>query len=246
MRLTRDALTVGCMVLAPALLECTPRSRGTGAPLDTAAEGTGTPPGGDAGSSAYRPPGEDGSDAGARGPRMTLSAAVRDGELVLRYTVQNNGERDLYLLNRLLESAPPEMGPAFAYVELDPGARIVEVIKNIPASGGASPTSLIAPYVTPVRAGSTFSEEVRLRLPVRITRAYGLAPPARPGDEKSAVVYRGVRMNVGWYWRDVAGKELTETRLGQTVIIPYGGGFPEMHTVRSPVDAVSVPVVPPR
>jgi hypothetical protein len=179
---------------------------------------------------------------------LRVVADVQEEHLVIRYAVHNNGVHDAYLLNRLHRASPPEMSPDIAYVELDSQNGVVEVSKRIgdtPITAGSGPPVPFAPYVTPVRVNETYSETIKLALPVRIYREYGRSPAPDP-DRDRVVEYQGVRFALGYYWRDPGVTETPSVALGEAVIIP--GNFPrypELLLIASPVVAVRVPVVEP-
>jgi hypothetical protein len=179
---------------------------------------------------------------------LQVAAEIRERQLVVHYAVQNNGERDVYLLNRLHRASPPEMSPDIAYVELDPNNGLVEVSKRIPdapATGGSGPPVPVAPYVTPVRVGETFDEAIHLALPVRIYREYGRSPIPDP-DRDRVIEYQGVRLVLGYYWRDPGVTETEGVALGQAVIIPGNfPHFPELLQIATQVVPLVIPVVEP-
>src|SRR5262245_19890596 len=110
---------------------------------------------------------------------LSVRAGIADGRLHVQYTVANHRSRDAYLLNRLFTtSGEPRMSPDIAYVELDEAERIARIFKGMfPLPPGMSgPPVPIAPYVSPVRAGASFTETIKLVLPLRIYREYGRSP----------------------------------------------------------------------
>ncbi len=179
---------------------------------------------------------------------LQVIAQVREGRLVIRYAVRNAGDRDAYLLNRLHRASPPAMTPDIAYVELDMRNQVAEISKriaDIPSTGGSGPTAPVAPFVTPLRTGQSFTEDVHLDLPLRIYREYGRSP--RPDPQRDRVVeYRGLRFVLGYYWRDRGVTETPSVAMDQPVIIP--GNFPrypEFHLIASQVVPLRFPVVEP-
>jgi hypothetical protein len=181
---------------------------------------------------------------------VEVGAEVRDGQLLIRYTVRNKDERDAYLLNRLPRGSPPKLSPDFAYVELDAKSRILVVSKrmaSVPSTGTSGPTVPVAPYVTPVRAGGAFTETIRLAIPVRIYREYGRSPAPDPHGDR-AVEYQGLRLVLGYYWRDPGVTETPgEAAGGEPVILPGSfPRFPEMLEFASELVPVRVTVFEPR
>lgn len=161
--------------------------------------------------------------ASPMGDALNLSTTftVGQAELVLVYEVANRSSRDAYLLNRLYRSEPRwDMSPNVVYVELDPRTETVLLSKklaDLPA--GISVTTPVAPFVTPLRAGSTFREEVRIPVPVRVYRQYGLAKePA--GDQLKPRLYKYVAFTLGYYWRPEGTTEETREIHGERVVFP--------------------------
>lgn len=178
---------------------------------------------------------------------LTLRATIAAGTLLLNYTVQNRTEHDAYLLNRLFSDSPPALSADIAYVELDPSTETASVRKGIPdlPPGMSGPPVPVAPYVTPVRAGASFSETVRLALPLRIARAYGRSPQPRPGHETIAA-FHGVTFNLQYYWREPGVSEKADTAFGQPVVVPYGfRTAPRFGLLRAHVAPIDIPVVIP-
>ena len=121
---------------------------------------------------------------GDAGLEMQARFEVAGQQLVLEYEVRNRGSRDVYLLNRLYRSTPAwQLGPDVVYVELVPGTRTVRLLKKLAdLPSGVDVTAPVAPFVTPLRAGGTFRETVRVPLPVREHREYSGRGPARAGE----------------------------------------------------------------
>jgi hypothetical protein len=156
---------------------------------------------------------------------MTMTTAVVGGALALTYTVRNEASQDAYLLNRLYTDSPSAMTADVAWVELDAAgqtARVTKGIPDLPVGISSGPTVPMAPYVTPLRAGASFTETIRLPLPLRISRAYGRSPLPKPGQDKLAVFHR-MNFNLQYYWREPGMTETPTTAFGQPVVLP--GGF---------------------
>ena len=177
--------------------------------------------------------------------------AVEGEHLVLRYEVHNRGSRDLYLLNRLYRTTPTwTMDANVIYVHLDPSNRVVALKKRVPdIPSHVDPTAPVAPFVSPVRAGSTFRETVRVPLPVRDYREYG----SRAGGPSLAalraspvrVTYRAVTFELGYYWRGTGMAEEVREIHGAEVVVPInppGAGSPEFGELRSDLVELAVPV----
>lgn len=153
---------------------------------------------------------------------FVVGAHVVGDSLMIRYTVHNGGPVDIYLLNRLHRSNPPEISPDLAYVELDTEHRCIVVSKrlaSIPTTGASGPTVPVAPYVTPVRAGESYEETFHLTLPVHAYREYGLSPNAARLER-----YRSLRLIVAYYERAPGMTESQDIAYGEPVVVP--GNFP--------------------
>lgn len=185
-----------------------------------------------------------GSDPGLG---FRVEAVARDYHLHVRYVVRNDAARDVYLLNRLFRASPPDFGPDIAYVEFDRPDRVVVVSKRIAdVPPGMNPTSLVVPYVTPVRVGQTFTETFKLALPLRVILEYGRAQRPLPPEQERITEYRGMRFRLAYYWRDDGVTETPGVAFDQPVVIP--GNFPRFPPILelvSPVVPVPLPVIEP-
>jgi len=151
--------------------------------------------------------------------RFTLS----EKELLLAYEVTNRSTRDIYLLNRLFRSTPKwEFGADVVYVHLIPETKTVWLNKklaDIPSD--VLVNAPVAPFVTPVRAGAHFAEEVRLPLPVKEYRQYRGSPKTQTGHRETAVsMYESVFFTLGYYWSTPGTRESVRGVQGEEVIIP--------------------------
>jgi hypothetical protein len=125
--------------------------------------------------------------------------------LLLRYSVENRAARDAYLLNRVHDQSLAT-NPDLIYIELDRERRVVRTYKKVPnIPKGMSPTMPAAPYITPLRAGQSFDETVRIALPVREYSAYAPAP-----ERGRTVVYAALTFALGYYWSVPGMKERTQ------------------------------------
>jgi hypothetical protein len=170
---------------------------------------------------------------------LRASAKIESGALVIDYEVSNDGDVDIYLLNRLFDAVEGKLSPDIAYVALDNSAHIVEVRKVLADIPTPNPTSPVAPYVTPVRAHGHFSEVIHLRLPVRRYQQYesNRAEGGAPGE------YEGVRLTLAYYARQPGVIEERTTAFGQPVILPKGfKGFPAIARFSSAVMQLPIPV----
>jgi len=147
---------------------------------------------------------------------------LRDEELLLTYEVKNRSKRDAYLINRLYSLAPTfEFSPDIVYVDLDPITKTIRFYKNHPTQhmdeGEDGPTSLIFGYHTPVRAGTSFQEDIHIRLPVYYYNGYGTRSP--PPDPWPAT-YKHVYFSVAYWWRPEWQREEVLDMFGTPTLMP--------------------------
>jgi len=185
---------------------------------------------------------------GDAGLEMQARFEVAGQQLVLEYEVRNRGSRDVYLLNRLYRSTPAwQLGPDVVYVELVPGTRTVRLLKKLAdLPSGVDVTAPVAPFVTPLRAGGTFRETVRVPLPVREHREYSGRGPARAG-EPGKETFQDVTFTLGYYGRVEGTREETRQIQGIEVIVPIGppGARPAFGLLESGPTRLDLPVVLP-
>jgi hypothetical protein len=180
--------------------------------------------------------------------KLATTLAVSKTDLVVVYEVTNRTSRDAYLLNRLYRRLPHwDMSPNIVYAELDPRTETVLLSKRIAdMPQGIYVTTPVAPYVTPLRAGSTFREEVRITLPIREYRQYRSAnEPA--GDHLKPRLYKNVTFTLGYYWRPEDTTEEIQEIHGERVVIPRTPptSRPEFGRLESGPMRADVPVLEP-
>lgn len=152
---------------------------------------------------------------------LSATFSFADDHLLLRYRVNNNGPVDVYLLNRLYRTTPEwDMSPDVVYIELDRRTQTVWFSKrlaDLPA--GVNVTAPVAPFVTPLRAGASFTEDVRVPLPVEEYRQYGLREPGiGPGTRERT--YQAAWFTIGYYVRPDGTNEETRNVQGTDVVMP--------------------------
>src|SRR5262245_24310596 len=88
--------------------------------------------------------------------KVTLT--VRNEELLVDYEISNSGDRDVYVLNRIYKTTPEwSINSDLIYIRMDHDTKTIFLSKKIPdLPPGVTVNSPVSPYVTPVRAGSTF------------------------------------------------------------------------------------------
>jgi hypothetical protein len=180
--------------------------------------------------------------------RFTIEAQ----ELVLSYEVSNRSQQDIYLINRLYRSSPVwELNANIIYVYLDTRTRAVWLNKKIPdIPKGVLVNSPVAPFITPVRAGTNFREDVRIPLPLQDYRQYGyhaggpstVARKTKP----EANIYKQVYFTLGYYWRmegaDEEIRNIHDTNVVFPIVTPQSG-FPEFSELQTEVQQLDIPVL---
>jgi hypothetical protein len=152
--------------------------------------------------------------------QLSAEVSLTAGQLVLSYRVDNIGGADIYLMNKVYKALPKaEIDKNFAYVFLTEDGRLA-IEKDIPpVPAGLSPTSLVVPYMTVVRAGKSFAETVELTVPVRQYIEYlDNTPPADPNNER-VVTANGCVFSLGYFVRPPGATERFEQALGEEVVL---------------------------
>jgi len=152
--------------------------------------------------------------------QLSAEVSLASGRLVLSYRVDNTGGSDVYLVNKVYKALPKaKIDKDFAYVFLTEDSQLA-IEKDIPpVPTGLSPTSLVVPYMTVVRAGKSFAETVELAVPVRQYIEYlDNTPPVDPNDER-VVNASGVVFSLGYFVRPPGATERFEQALGEEVVL---------------------------
>ncbi len=185
---------------------------------------------------------------GDAGLELHAHFEVAGQNLVLDYEVRNGTARDVYLLNRLYRSMPTwHLGPDVIYIELIPGTKTVRLFKKLAdLPKGVNVTSPVAPFVTPLKAGGTFHETVRIPLPVREYLEYSMRGP-RPAAEAPTAVFERVTFTLGYYWKVEGTREEVRQIQGTEVVMPIGprDKRPEFGLLESGPVRLDVPVALP-
>ena len=180
--------------------------------------------------------------------QIELSARFEasEAQLSLNYSVTNKSGRDTYLLNRLYRTLPKwELSPNIIYIQLDSTTQTIRLSKklaDIPKDKDV--TAPIAPFVTPVRAGTSFEEDVRIPLPVNEYQEYA---GNQPDADAPIVTYQSVCLSIGFYWRlDETVEDLREVP-GATVICPRNppGLLPQFGELQTESQRIDIPVIEP-
>ncbi len=178
---------------------------------------------------------------------LDLAAAfkLQSDNLILDYQVSNRAARDVYLLNRLYRTAPRwDISPDLIYVNLDRATETVWLYKKV----ADLPRDILvnaprSPFVTPVRAGEVFREQVRVRLPVREYYEYG--PARRREGQPGTRRFKHVYFTLGYYWRPQGTTEESRDIEGTPVILPHTPpGKPlEYGQARTDIVRLDIPVL---
>ncbi len=209
-----------------------------------------TPPGPDQQRAGLTSEGEDANmpenDRNTSGLLLTTHFAIVDGPagqtLVLDYRVDNHGTADVYLLNRIPRALPRfTVDPDTIYVHFADGTvHLEKAIAAVPP--GRQPYELVAPFVSPVRAGESFSEKVRLTLPLQEYREY-TAVPDRSGG--SVEVYHRVDFTLG-YMVKLPGTTEREAEVQGVKVLLFTnppGTLSQAGKLRSPVAMLPIPIL---
>ena len=180
-------------------------------------------------------------------PEFSADIAFKDNTLFVDYSVKNNSDRDLYLINRLYKTTPAwDAGPHIAYVKLDIDHRQIQVSKKIAEiPSDKLVVSPVVPFVTPVRAGEEFKEQIKIPAPVEEFVQYGSRPideDAMPTEFESAI------FELGFYWAVAGTTEREQEVQGEPYIIPKfpPGKLPDFGVLKHGPVTVNVPVVMPK
>jgi hypothetical protein len=151
--------------------------------------------------------------------QLSAEISLTDNRLVLTYRLDNGGGADIYILNKVYRSSPKAtIDKDYAYVFLTGDGRL-GIEKDIPPiPEGRSPTNLVVPYMSVVRAGASFSETVELPVPAAQYIEYSDNTP--PDPQKNRVVgARGVVFSLGYFVRPPGATERFEQALGEEVVL---------------------------
>lgn len=170
---------------------------------------------------------------------------VTPNSLNLTYKVENRGNLDAYLLNRLYRPGPPmDLSPDLVYTRLERNLKAVVLekkIANIP--GDRNVAAPVAPFVTPVRSGASFSETIRVPIPVNEYREYSLL--GHPKNPPRLVEYQRASFTLGFYWSAPGVVDQTQNYDGVTVVIPRfpPGMRPLFGELSGDSGAIKIPVI---
>jgi len=176
--------------------------------------------------------------------QLSAELSLAADRLVLSYRIENTSGSDIYLLSKVYKALPTAaIDKDFAYVWLtEQGGLYIE--KDIPpVPQGLSPTSLVVPYMSVVRAGASFAETVDLPVPVRQYIEYLDNTPPDPQKDR-VVTASGVVFSIGYFVRPPGATERFEQQLGEEVVLfqnPSGARARHEKLAVGPFD-IEVPV----
>jgi hypothetical protein len=126
--------------------------------------------------------------------------AQSPGGLEVTYTITNGGDVDIGAFNRLQGIATDgalDFSPDSIFTDIDGDLlRLLKMALPIPA--GLRVTAYVPPYATLVPSGKSFTEQVRVPLPVKVRQPFkralirGEVVPVKPVTAKRAEVVLGV------------------------------------------------------
>ena len=167
-------------------------------------------------------------------------------QLVLTYEVKNLSTADAYLLNRLYQSVSGwSLSPDIIYIRFDRNTETVLLSKRIPElPAGTRVTSPVAPFVTPLRAGLSFREQVHIPLPVHEYLQYPEGPGSAPTEERKLVL-KQIRFRLDYYWRPEGTTEEIRDVGGAKVTIPHTppGKALVFGVLETPPSGIEIPAV---
>jgi hypothetical protein len=149
---------------------------------------------------------------------LQTNFAIEANSLVIRYQVTNQDSRDAYLLNRLYRSTPEwTFTPDVIYITPNPQSGEVWFYKKLADIPDPNPTTPVAPYVSPVRAGGVFREKVTIPLPVMPWEQYREYKPVENAPPR---IYSYARLSIGYYWKPAGTREEERSIQGTPVVFP--------------------------
>ncbi|HME42126.1 MAG TPA: hypothetical protein VKF36_03485 [Syntrophorhabdales bacterium] len=171
---------------------------------------------------------------------------ITQEHLVLHYKVTNPTKRDAYLLNRLYRTAPVrQMTADIIYIHLDAKNETVWLNKKLADLPiGVRSATPVAPYVTPLRAGSSFEERVHIPLPIREWQQY-IVPKPKSEEELKVRLFKYVYFTLGYYWRKPGTDEEIKNIHGTEVVFPRTppDAWPEFGLLESDRIRMDIPVL---
>lgn len=143
-----------------------------------------------------RPSVEREQDMTSKSTTVTLQtqAEIRDNRLIIQYKVFNGLDKAIFLTNRIFQWTPEGMSvdPNLVYSDVMNGTlRLVKACLPVPDELDVE--SPIAPYLTELPGGETFTETLSIPLPLI---------PYHPYDQtkfsESPAIFSSVQFVVGW------------------------------------------------
>ncbi len=177
---------------------------------------------------------------------METHFEITQEHLVLHYRVSNPTKVDAYLLNRLYRTAPlQQMTADIIYIHLDARNETVWLNKKLAdLPSGVRVAAPVAPYVTPLRAGSNYEEKVRIPLPMKEYQQY-IMPKPKAEEELKVRLFKHVYFTLGYYWRTPGTEEEIKNIHGTEVVFPRtpSNAWPEFGVLESDRVRMDIPVL---
>ena len=159
-----------------------------------------------------------------------VELAKKGQDLVLHYEVRNKDSRDAYLLNMLYRPGPDWlMSPDLIYIRVESEKRRLHLYKRIDdIPENRNVVCPVAPFLTPVRAGASYDEEVHMATPVEESREYS---PLRAAAKPRPFLCQDVVFTLGYYWScdglieeivDIEGTPACIIRAPSHAMLEYG------------------------
>ena len=143
----------------------------------------------------------------------------RSGNLIFTYEVINHSHRDVYLINKLYRTSPDwDISPNVIYIKLELESEAVILSKKL-ADIPQYVSTPVAPFVTPLRAGQSFQEQVQIPLPIREYQQYSNRYSSAESKARGAV-FKSLRFVLGYYWRPEGTTEDVREVHGSRITIP--------------------------
>ena len=174
---------------------------------------------------------------------FVTEVALQKQILILRYRVENHAAKDAYLVNVLFRPLPRwNVSPDLIYVRVNADSGLISLCKSIDRiPDGWNVVCPVSPFLTPLRTGGRFSEEVHIPIPVEEYREYN---PLRCTGRRN-LACNSVQFTLGYYWACQGIKEEILDLDGfpaHTIKVPPGTIL-EFQELRSSIMQADVPAV---
>ncbi len=182
----------------------------------------------------------------------TIEKSTAD-QLTLFYTVKNQSDQDIYLLNRIYKAEPEwKQTPELIYIYFQERDRLVHLFKGIPAPPvGKDPVSLISPYMTVVKRGNEFSEKIHISIPITEWDPFEMSIETKKSIMKTPPqeiyeTFEGVYFSLQFIRKQEGTIEREEEIFGQQYILttkPAAMPYPPIETMITPITKLKLPIL---